>query len=200
MIVEYTEGLGDSIVSGHKKPILKEIEKTRINKLKSVVLKKLSKIALNLEEVFGNPQDIEWGWDGQKIYIFQSRNITTLDKHPKTINYIFNKNKIIGTGIIACKGIADGLLKIINNIEDYDKIKRGDVVFIKCKLDINLIKKILFISALIINGGILSHIAVIAREFNIPCLTEPVIVDEKIEKYANKKVIVDAIKGKILTI
>jgi len=62
-----------------------------------------------------------------------------------------------------------------------------------------LIKKIPLINALIINGGILSHFAVIAREFNIPCLTEPVINDRKIEIYENKKIIVDAIKGKILT-
>ena len=31
MIVEYTEGLGDSIVSGHKKPIAKEIDKKKVS-------------------------------------------------------------------------------------------------------------------------------------------------------------------------
>jgi len=199
MIAEYAEGLGDSIVSGHKKPIVKEIDKRKINNLQNVFLKKLSKIALNLEKVFGNPQDIEWGWDGRNIYIFQSRNITTLDKYPKAIDYVFDKNKIIGLGTVVCKGVSDGFLKIINNIEDYDKIKKGDIVLVRCKIDISLIKKIPFINALIINGGILSHIAVIAREFNIPCLAEPIVADEKIEKYANKKIIVDAIKGKILT-
>ncbi|MFH1656482.1 MAG: PEP/pyruvate-binding domain-containing protein [Candidatus Nealsonbacteria bacterium] len=200
MIVEYTEGFGDSIVSGHKKPILKEIKKTKINNFENIFLKKLSKIALDLEKIFGNPQDIEWGWDGREIYIFQSRNITTLDKHPKTINYTFNKNKIIGTGIVACKGISSGFLKIINTIEDYEKIKKDDVILVRCKTDISLIKKISLINALIINGGILSHMAVIAREFNISCLVEPEIVNGKIEKYANKKIIVDTIKEKILLI
>jgi len=199
MIIEYIEGLGDSIVSGHKKPITKEVNKKKINNLQNIFLKKLSKIALNLEEVFGNPQDIEWGWDGHNIYIFQSRNITTLDKHPKNLNYFFDKNEILGTGTIACKGVSDGLLKIINDIGDYDKIKKGDVVLMNCKMDNNLIKKLPLINALIIKGGILSHIAVIAREFNIPCLTEPKMVNEKIDKYINKKIIVDAIKGKTLT-
>ncbi len=114
------------------------------------------------------------------------------------MNYFFNKNKILGTGIIACRGVSDGLLKIVNNTEDYDKIKKGDVVLMNCKMDYNLIKKFPLIKALIINGGVLSHIAVIAREFNVPCLTEPKMVDEKIEKYINKKIIVDAIRGKIL--
>lgn len=156
MIIEYTEGLGDSVVSGHKKPITKEVNKKKINNLQNIFLKKLSKIALNIEKVFNNPQDIEW--DGHNIYIFQSRNITTLDKHPKNLNYFFDKNKILGTGIVACKGVSDGLLKIINNIEGYDKIKKGDVVLMNCKMDNNLIKKIPLINALIINGGILSHI------------------------------------------
>lgn len=198
MIIEYTEGLGDSIVSGHKKPILREVHKKKINNLQDVFLRKLSKIALNLEKVFGNPQDIEWGWDGRNIYIFQSRNITTLDKHPKNLSYIFDKNKILGTGVVACRGVSDGFLKIINNIKDYDGIKKGDIVLMKCKMDIALIKKIQLINALIINGGMLSHIAVMAREFNVPCLTEPEIINEKFEKYIDKKIIVDAIRGKIL--
>jgi len=198
MVVEYTEGLGDSIVSGHQKPILKEIKKTEVDNLQDEFLKKLSKIALNLEEVFGNPQDIEWGWDGKEVYIFQSRNITTLDKQPKIMNYDTIKSKVLGNGISACRGASSGILKIINKAKDYGKIKKGDVVFVNCKTDISLVLKIPLINALIIHGGILSHFAVIAREFNIPCLTEPVIDDRKIATYENKKIIVDAIRGKIL--
>jgi len=83
-----------TIVSGHKKPILKEIKKTEINNLQNEFFKKLSKIALNLEEVFGNPQDIEWGWNSKEIYIFQSKNITTLGKQPKIIKYSTKKVRL----------------------------------------------------------------------------------------------------------
>lgn len=198
MIVEYTKGLGDLVVSGHQKPILKVIKKNRINDLQNEFLKNLSKTALELEKIFGNPQDIEWGWDGKEIYIFQSRNITTLDKQPKIRNNDISKNKVIGNGTNICRGISDGILKIINKTGDYDKIKKGDVVFVNCKTDTSLIAKIPFINALIIHGGILSHFAVIAREFNVPCLTEPTINDNEIKMYENKKIIVDAIKERIL--
>lgn len=197
MIVEYTEGLGDSIVSGHKKPTFCQIDRAQINYLKNVFLKRLSPIALKLEQVFGNPQDIEWGWDGRRIYIFQSRNITTLDKHPRMISNVFNKNKVIGAGDVACRGIASGPLKIINRAQDFGQIKKGDVVFVACKSDTSLMKKMPIINALVINGGILSHIAVIAREFNIPCLTEPILV-HKFDVAVNKAIIVDATRGKIL--
>ncbi len=199
IILEYTEGLGDSVVSGHQKPISKVIKKDEVDSLQNEFLKKLSKTALELEKIFGNPQDIEWGWDDKEIYIFQSRNITTLDRLPKIMKYNTAKSKVLGTGIIACRGVSDGILKIINKTKDFDKIKKGDIVFVNCKIDLSLISKIPIINALIVHGGTLSHFAVIAREFNIPCLTEPTINDKKIEIYENKKIIVDAIKGKILT-
>jgi phosphoenolpyruvate synthase/pyruvate phosphate dikinase len=198
LIIEYTKGLGDSIVSGHKKPKVKTINKKEINNLDDKMLIALVKIALNLEKIFGNPQDIEWGWDGKRIYIFQSRNITTLDKYPKGKNSKFNNKKTIATGIVVCKGIAEGPLKVVRNDKDYENINKGDVVLINCKTSIILIKKIKFINALIINGGVLSHIAVIAREFNIPCLTEIIITNKDIEKYSNNNIVVDAIEGKIL--
>lgn len=199
IIVEYTEGLGDLVASGHQKPILKVIKKADVGSLQNEFLMKLSKTALELEKIFGNPQDIEWGWGDKEIYIFQSRNITTLDKLPKITNTDISKNKIIGVGTNTCRGVSDGILKIINETKDYDKIKKGDIVFVNCKTDISLVLKIPLINALIIYGGILSHFAVIAREFNIPCLTEPMMNNKKIEIYEDKKVIVDAIKGKILT-
>src|SRR6056297_916947 len=200
MIIEYTKGLGDSIVSGHQKPIVKMVKKTEINNLQDGFLKKLLKIALNLEKVFDDPQDIEWGWNGKEIYIFQSRNITTLDKRAKTIKYDVNKNKVIGSGINVCKGVSSGILKIINKVKDYNKIKRGDIVFLNCKIVTSLVTKLPLVNGLIINGGILSHFAVMAREFNTPCLTEPTIdKNNLLEAYEGKKVIVDSIKGKILT-
>jgi pyruvate,water dikinase len=146
---------------------------------------------------FGSAQDIEWGCDGKEIYIFQTRNITTLNKQPKIIKYNFRYGKVIGRGISACRGISKGILRIINNNQDYDKINKGDIVFLNCKMDITLVSKIPLLNGLIINGGILSHFAVLAREFNIPCLVQPIFYD-KIEDYENRKVIVDAIRGKLL--
>lgn len=199
IIVEYTKGLGDSVVSGHKKPFVKKIAKAEAKNIKDLFLKKLIQQALELEKVFGNPQDIEWGWSRKQVYIFQSRNITTLDRHPKSISDDISKKKIIvKKADIACRGIAKGKIRIIKDSKDYEKIEKGDVVFLKGKMDIMLVKKINYINAMVISGGVLSHMAVIAREFNIPCLLEPKMVANNIDNYKDKKVIVDAFKGQIL--
>lgn len=42
-------------------------------------VKELTKVAVNIEKHFGSPQDIEWAIDDkEKIWILQSRPITTL--------------------------------------------------------------------------------------------------------------------------
>ncbi|XP_028141346.1 putative phosphoenolpyruvate synthase isoform X1 [Diabrotica virgifera virgifera] len=40
----------------------------------------LGKIGILLEQAFGNPRDIEWAYSDEKIYILQSRPITTLNQ------------------------------------------------------------------------------------------------------------------------
>ena len=40
--------------------------------------RRLYKLAIRLEREMGSPQDIEWAVKGNKVYILQSRPITTL--------------------------------------------------------------------------------------------------------------------------
>ncbi len=47
-------------------------------KLTESKITKLAKQCIKIEELFGTPQDIEWSFDKGKLYILQSRPITTL--------------------------------------------------------------------------------------------------------------------------
>jgi len=47
-------------------------------KLADKEILQLAKICLMIEKHYGCPQDIEWAYAGKKIYIVQSRPITTL--------------------------------------------------------------------------------------------------------------------------
>lgn len=187
MIMEYGSGFGDKIVGGYCKPsYLEFLKNEKLIKKYPDFIKKLLKISLKLESIFNCPQDIEWGFDGKKIFIFQSRPITTLKNYPQKIKFKNFKFKKIGAAKIVCRGEAIGKLKIILNKNDYKKIKNNNIVFINRKFNIDIVKKLKNISGLIIVGGVLSHIAVIAREFNKPCLSCPVGFDAK--KYHNKKI------------
>ncbi len=86
MLIEVTKGLGDKLVSGEITPNTYAIDKKSF-KIKNDVLKfdfdtsiikKLSQTSLEIEKLYKFPQDIEFCIKGEKIFILQSRPITTL--------------------------------------------------------------------------------------------------------------------------
>lgn len=78
MITEYIEGLGEDLVSGRKDPVQIIISKNSDLPNCPFDLESLCTIANKIVETFnGIPQDIEYAVVNGKIYILQSRPITT---------------------------------------------------------------------------------------------------------------------------
>jgi phosphohistidine swiveling domain-containing protein len=94
IILEAVKGLGENLVSGRTVPDrfvlsrygLKVIENTIVpetNVSKQVVVseklaKRVSRIALKIEQLMDSPQDIEWAIANGKVWFLQSRPVTTL--------------------------------------------------------------------------------------------------------------------------
>ncbi|MEG5035593.1 glycerol-3-phosphate acyltransferase [Microcoleus sp. AT3-D2] len=92
VIIEALPGGAEAVVGGQCTPVHLEIDfstpeslERNLTELKSnsiiaqSILAELVKQAQAIEEFFhGIPQDIEWSWDGEKIWILQSRPITNL--------------------------------------------------------------------------------------------------------------------------
>jgi phosphoenolpyruvate synthase/pyruvate phosphate dikinase len=81
IIVEAAEGYCDQIVSGKVTPEKITIQKKEENHSKSEVVplelcKLLKETALKIESYFKYPVDVEWTWDGEKLWILQARPIT----------------------------------------------------------------------------------------------------------------------------
>lgn len=85
-LIEIVKGIGNKLVSGEvipnayrvNKKNLKIVNKTEVFKLDEFFIKEISKIALKIELLYNFPQDIEFSIKNNKIYILQSRPITTL--------------------------------------------------------------------------------------------------------------------------
>jgi len=89
VMIEYVSGLGDRLVSGHAAPDRATVVKCggKISKTPSAettgrgldpgIIRKLAVQAVRIEKKFGVPQDIEWAVAGKKIFILQTRPITT---------------------------------------------------------------------------------------------------------------------------
>ena len=87
MIVEAVFGIGEQVVSGEVTPdhyVLDrqgEAKRERLPNggvLDAAELRMLAELGRGLEERFGMPQDIEWAIADGKVYLLQSRPVTTL--------------------------------------------------------------------------------------------------------------------------
>lgn len=84
LLIEYskeiegvTSGCGKTkqiIINKKSQKIVKGLDSKEFNE-KNIF--ELYKYSLEIEKIFGRPQDIEWLFDGKKIWILQSRDITT---------------------------------------------------------------------------------------------------------------------------
>jgi len=93
-------------------------------------IKELAKIGLNIEKHYGKPMDVEWAYEKGKFYMLQARPITTLKKGKKEKKAKEEdiEAKILLKGIGASPGIATGVVKIIHDVSEIDKVKEGDIL------------------------------------------------------------------------
>jgi len=115
---------------GKKIATLKE-EYSKGQVLKNYEIKKLAETAIKLEEHYGKPQDIEFAIDGDEIFIVQTRPITTIGKRVTKSDFKELEGEPILTGLAASPGVASGTVKIIEDLKDLDKIKKGGSCQIK---------------------------------------------------------------------
>jgi pyruvate,water dikinase len=142
---------------------------------------KLSKFILDLEEKYCELHDrktaidIEWALDGndKEIYIIQARPETIHNNDDSMIlkKYILLgiSNKLI-SGVSVGEKITTGKVKRLNNIEEFAKFNKGDILVTEMTTpDWEPIMKIS--SGIITNkGGRTCHAAIVSRELGINAL------------------------------
>ncbi len=200
IVIEAVFGLGEGIVSGRIKPdyylvngefeILKtdaaekkvaivrnasgmnvEVklsqEKAKQQVLNAYEIKTLARYAKKLEEHYKKPQDIEFAIENKEIYIVQSRPITVFYKEE---NKKEMSGEILVSGLGASPGIGSGIIKIIRNLDELDKIQKGDVLVTEMT-NPDMVVSMQKASAIVTDeGGLTSHAAIISREMGIPAV------------------------------
>jgi pyruvate, water dikinase len=135
---------------------------------------KLAKITAHLQEHYYFPQDAEWAKEKGKLYLVQTRPISTIAQVTKNEKSEKGEVKIaeapILSGMSASPGIGTGPVKILKNPKEIGKVERGDVLVAPMTSPdyVPAMKK----SAAIITdeGGETSHAAIVSRELGIPCV------------------------------
>ncbi len=96
-------------------------------------IQELARLGKKIEEHYGKPQDIEWAIEKGIVYIVQSRPITTFKANTETERpgIVEEEGKIILRGETASAGIASGPVKIVRNMNELNKVLKGDILVTK---------------------------------------------------------------------
>ena len=135
----------------------------RIAVLSDYEIIEIGKTAEKIKEKLNYEPDLEWSVYKGKLFILQSRPITT--EGPK--KDIIHKD---AEYITASPGRATGPIKIVTSPSDINKINEGDIIAVSAT-DPDFMP-IFYKTAGIISdeGSPLCHTAIVARELKIPCI------------------------------
>ncbi|USD38939.1 MULTISPECIES: phosphoenolpyruvate synthase [Ferrimonas] len=146
----------------------------------------LAKQAVIIEKHYGRPMDIEWAKDGidGKLYIVQARPETVRSNEDAQV---MERYTLEGSSDVVCEGraighkIGAGTAKVLDSIEEMDKIQPGDVL-VTDMTDPDWEPIMKRASAIVTNrGGRTCHAAIIARELGIPAVVGCGDATDKIE-------------------
>ena len=130
----------------------------------------LAEYAEMLEKHYGIPQDIEWGVEKNKIYILQSRPITTINNAKKSAAQVEGSGKVLLSGLGAAPGMATGIVRIINSGRDLDKVSQGDIMVTKMTMP-DMVPGMKRAGAIVTDeGGMACHAAIVSRELGCPAV------------------------------
>ena len=133
----------------------------------------VAQIGARIEEHYGWPQDIEWAYDRDdgKLYIVQSRPVTTLKEEVKTEEAEMTEEmKVLLKGLGASPGIGAGKVVLIFEADEIDKVKEGDIL-VTTMTNPDMVPAMKRAAAIVTDeGGRTCHAAIVSRELGIPAV------------------------------
>ncbi len=203
-------------VQGKDETIRVEEELQEAQKLSEDEIMALARYGVAIEQHYQSPQDMEWAIEGRKVYIVQSRAITTLNKKgvkesmaasgemtgpkkqitddPFEVQEIpADKAVQLLTGSRASPGIAWGPVKLIYDIKEISKVYEGDIL-VTMMTTPDFVPAMKKAAAIVTDeGGATCHAAIVSRELGIPCVVGTREATKKLKE--GQIITVDAKRG-----
>tara|TARA_Y100000310_G_scaffold134167_1_gene133174 strand:- start:414 stop:2480 length:2067 start_codon:yes stop_codon:yes gene_type:complete len=155
-------------------------------------LKMLGQFAQRLEEHYKKPQDIEFSIDKDGIYIIQSRPITTIaKKDDRELG-----GNVLLTGLPASPGISSGVVKIVHNLNEMEKVQKGNVLVTKMTNPDMVVTMQRSTAIVTDEGGVTSHAAIVSREMGIPAVVGTKSATDKLKD--GQLITVDGYTGRVI--
>ncbi len=158
--------------STKKTKVKKSLQKKQ--KLSDKLIVQLAKIGKKIHQHYFFPQDIEWALEKNKLYIVQTRPVTTIvkesDKEKKETEKERIDLPIILEGDPASPGIVSGYARIIKSAKEIGKVKSKEILITDMTTPdfVPAMKKV--VGIITNKGGQTSHAAIVSRELGVACI------------------------------
>ncbi len=144
-----------------------------IQKISDAHVLELAELGKKIHQHYFFPQDIEWAYANNTLYITQARPITTLgDESAKATtpkNPTISLQKLL-TGSPASPGLISGPVRLVPDIKQLDKVKNGDILVTEMTTP-DFVPAMKRAAGIITDrGGLTSHAAIVSRELGVPCI------------------------------
>ncbi len=151
--------------------------------LSDAELAALCDLGREIEEYYGNPQDVEWAMADGEVYLLQSRPITTIDDGAGATEPGRATNGgaadsdggagddgVVLSGLGASPGRASGGVTTVEDLGQLDAVGEGDIIAAEMTTP-DMVPAMKRAAGLVTDeGGMTSHAAIVSRELGVPAV------------------------------
>ena len=134
---------------------------------------RLIELGKQVEDHYGEPQDVEWAVAGGEVYMLQSRPITTIDDGADDAADDADADDgddHLLSGLGASPGVASGAVRIVTKLDHLDQVSEGDVIVTEMTMP-DMVPAMKRAAAIVTDeGGMTSHAAIVSRELGVPAV------------------------------
>ena len=133
---------------------------------------RLAQLAVQVESHYGCPQDAEWAWEGDDLWLVQSRPVTAVGG---STSDVASAGKGPGTallvaGLPAAPGIVTGVVRVLWSPAEGERLRAGEILVARMT-NPDWVPTMRRAGAMVTDGGGMTcHAAIVSRELGVPAV------------------------------
>ena len=132
-------------------------------------LAELTDLVVRVERHYGAPQDTEWAIEGGRLWLLQSRPITTIGTTGSGARPAGRAAELV-SGLAASPGVVCGRVRVLHSPDEGPRLRGGEILVAEMT-NPDWVPTIRRAAALVTDGGgVTCHAAIVARELGVPCV------------------------------
>ena len=151
-------------------------------------IRRLVELGERVEDHYGEPQDVEWAIFNGEVFMLQSRPITTITEGDESGAEVGGASgaeagvadgsgaddttaeEVILTGLGASPGVASGPVRLVETLDQLDKVEEGDLIVTEMTTP-DMVPAMKRAGGIVTDeGGMTSHAAIVSRELGVPAV------------------------------